>query len=348
MICDNVTLMETTRVKVTENELLRMDIIGRVDGREMTATQAAQALDLSVRQVRRLIRALREEGTKGLIHGNRGRPSPHRLPEETRSRVVEMLRTEYRDYNTSHARDELEAEQGLCLSYTSVRRLRLEAGLRSPKHHRVSRHRRRRERAEREGLLLQTDGSDHDWLEGRGPRMCLIAYIDDATGQLVGACFREAEDTAGYMQTLRDICTHRGVPCGVYTDRHTIFQSPKQATLEQKLNGEKPLRPRGGWNGSLAPCRIAWSKSLDDSTPPPSPKPMPCWASTCPSSTDASAAPPPIPSLPTDPGRKAFLPSRSSPFATGGWWRRITPSLLAGCACQSSPPPTGVATPERR
>jgi transposase len=187
--------MDTQRVEVTPYELLRMDIISRVAHGQTTAVQAAGALDLSVRQIRRLVHSFREEGTKGLIHGNRGRPSPRRIPDAVRTQVMALLRGIYLDYNTSHARDELEDEHGIGLSYASVRRLRREAGLHSPKSHRVATHRHRRERAAREGLLLQADGSDHDWLEGRGPRMCLIAFIDDATGRIAGGCFRQAEDT---------------------------------------------------------------------------------------------------------------------------------------------------------
>jgi len=91
-----------------------------------------------------------------------------------------------------------------------------------------------------EGMLLQTDGSDHDWLEGRGPGLTLIAYIDDATGQVPGAVFREQEDAAGYMLALRDIGQTHGLPLAVYADRHSIFQSPKQPTLEQQLAGQQP------------------------------------------------------------------------------------------------------------
>jgi hypothetical protein len=90
------------------------------------------------------------------------------------------------------------------------------------------------------GMMLQADGSDHDWLEGRGPRLTLIAYIDDATNQVPGAVFREQEDAAGYMLALRDICQKQGLPLSVYADRHTIFRSPKQATLEQQLAGQEP------------------------------------------------------------------------------------------------------------
>jgi hypothetical protein len=91
-----------------------------------------------------------------------------------------------------------------------------------------------------EGMLLQTDGSDHDWLEGRGPGLTLIAYIDDATGEVPGAVFRDEEDAAGYMLALRAISQTHGLPLEVYADRHSIFQSPKQPTLDEQLAGKQP------------------------------------------------------------------------------------------------------------
>jgi hypothetical protein len=89
-------------------------------------------------------------------------------------------------------------------------------------------------------MLLQTDGSRHDWLEGRGPWLTLIAYIDDATNAVSGATFRDEEDAAGYFLGLREICLSQGIPAAIYADQHTIFQSPTQATIEQVLVGKEP------------------------------------------------------------------------------------------------------------
>ena len=226
--------------KVTDKDWLRIDLIQQAASGQLTASQAAQGLGVSVRQVRRLIATLREEGSEGLLHGNRGKVSPARTPPETREEVIRLLQTEYADYSTAQARDDLEEFHQITLSYSTLSRLRQEAGLRSPRRHRTPTHRHRRERAEREGLLLQADGSPRDWLEGRGPRLTLIAYVDDASGQIAGAIFREQEDAVGYLQVLQAICTAWGVPQTLYTDRHTLFGPPPEATLSQKLRGEVP------------------------------------------------------------------------------------------------------------
>jgi hypothetical protein len=89
-------------------------------------------------------------------------------------------------------------------------------------------------------MLLQLDGSDHDWLESRGPQLTLVAAIDDATSEVVGGLFREEEDTAGYFELMLGISQTHGVPQAVYADRHTIFQSPVKATLEQEIAGQLP------------------------------------------------------------------------------------------------------------
>lgn len=226
--------------RVTDKDLLRMDLIVRADKGDMTGPQVAKALGISVRQVRRLILALRVKGTGALIHGNRGKVSPARLPAATRESVLQLLRSDYADYNTAQARDDLEEYEGIRLSYSALYRLRRSAGLTTPRHHRVVSHRSRRQRAAQEGLLLQADGSEHAWLEQRGPHLALVAYIDDATGKIVGATFREQEDVVGYLTVLRDICATHGVPQTLYTDRHTLFGPPPQATLAQQLRRKQP------------------------------------------------------------------------------------------------------------
>jgi transposase len=227
--------------RVTQKDWLRIDLVQQAASGQRTAPQVAQALGLSVRQVRRLILAFRKKGAEGLIHGNRGKVSPARLAPETREEVLRLIRTEYADYNTAQLRDDLETYHGMHLSYSALYRLRREAGLASPRRHKAQAHRTRRQRAAQEGLLLQADGSPHAWLEDRGPRLTLIAYIDDATNRVVGATFREQEDVVGYLSVLQDICTTRGVPHYLYTDRHSLFGPPPEATIAQKLRNE-PLR----------------------------------------------------------------------------------------------------------
>ncbi len=97
-------------------------------------------------------------------------------------------------------------------------------------------------------MLLQTDGSRHDWLEGQAPYLTLIGYVDDATGELLGAVFREQEDAAGYFLGLRSICQRQGIPAAIYADRHTIFQAQPRPRSSRNwpTSNPKPVWQAGG------------------------------------------------------------------------------------------------------
>jgi len=224
-------------ITMTTAEQRRAWVLTKVMAGEVEASEAAELLGLSVRSVWRLKRRFAEEGPAGLVHGNRGRPSPHRIDDATRDQVRALARGRYDGANDSHLAELLAEREGIVVSRVSVRRILRAAGIASPRRRRAPRHRSRRDRMAQAGMLLQTDGSRHDWLEQRGPRLTLIAAIDDATGILTGATFREQEDAAGYLTVLRDTIRRHGVPLALYRDRHGIFETPKgQAlTLEEQL-----------------------------------------------------------------------------------------------------------------
>lgn len=228
--------------------LKRNQVLEQVVAGQLTNAEAGEALGLSVRQVKRLRKRYREQGEAGLVHGNHGRVSPQRLPEATQATIVALAQTTYADYNDSHLTEKLQAApHNLHVSRSSVRAVRRAAGLPSPRKRRAPRHRQRRERRASAGMLLQADGSRHDWLEGRGPELTLLAYIDDATNEVSGALFREAEDAAGYFLGLQHICQTQGLPLAIYADRHTIFQSPAAPTRAE----ENPTSQLGRLLGEL-------------------------------------------------------------------------------------------------
>lgn len=232
--------MEKEEVTLTVKEQKRLYVLNELESGRITNTRAAEMMGVSERHVYRLKKAYRVDGAQALAHGNRGRASPRRIPEETRRQVVNLVKEKYRDFNDHHLTELLHERHDIQLSRSSVRRLRQETGLISPRKRKAPKHRSRRERYPRRGMLLQIDGSDHNWLEGRGPGLTLIAAIDDATGEIPAALFREREDAAGYFLLLRKIVEGPGVPMALYADRHTIFRSPKKPTLQQELAGEVP------------------------------------------------------------------------------------------------------------
>jgi transposase len=228
--------------KVTLNvkEQKRLLVLNEILAGRMTGQEAADVLGLSLRHTRRLIAAYRQEGAAVLAHGNRGKRSPSRTLEAVEEEIVVLAKGLYHDYNNSHFAEELEERYGITVSSSTVRRIRQRHTLPSPRKRRVPRHRRRRERYPQVGMLLQVDGSQHDWLEGRGPWLTLHAAIDDATNEVPWAVFRETEDATGYALLVHHISQTHGLPLALYADRHTIFQNPKQATIEEQLAGLEP------------------------------------------------------------------------------------------------------------
>jgi transposase len=214
--------METT-ITMTSREQRRAWVLTRVLKHELTMTEAAETLGLSERQLWRLRVAFERDGPAGLVHGNRGRPSKRRLDASLRDQVVELRRTTYADVNDTHLAELLAEREDIAVSRPSLQRILRAAGLASPRRRRPPRHRSRRERMAAEGLLLQLDGSRHDWLEGRGPWLTLVGAIDDATGMVPAATFRDQEDAAAYLEILGSTIARYGLPGAVYRDRHSAF-----------------------------------------------------------------------------------------------------------------------------
>lgn len=228
------------KVTLTVKEQKRLHVLNELEAGRITNRKASELIGVTERHIYRLKAKYRIEGAKALEHGNRGRESPRRIPDAIRAQVVNLVREKYRGFNDHHLTELLRERHDILLSRSTVRRLRQEVGLASPRKRRAPKHRSRRERYPRRGMLLQIDGSDHDWLEGRGPGLTLIAAIDDATGEIPFALFRDEEDAAGYFLLLRRIVEAYGLPLALYADRHTIFRSPKKPTIEQELAGEAP------------------------------------------------------------------------------------------------------------
>ena len=225
---------------LSQKELQRVSVISSCVKGDMACARAAELLSLSVRQVRRLKKRLREQGEAALAHANRGQPSPRRLPERVRQTVLRLARTTYAGFNDHHLCEKLCEVEGLSLSRETLRRLLRQAGLGSPRKRRAPAHRQRRLRSAREGELIQLDGSPHDWLEGRGPRLTALGLQDDATGKILAAQFFPSESAAGYLALLRQLLRHRGVPLAFYGDHSGIFVRNDDAwSVAEQLAGKR-------------------------------------------------------------------------------------------------------------
>ena len=229
------------RVTLNKKEQRRLMVLNGVEVGKVTAREAAEVLGLSLRHVRRILAAYRKEGAAALAHGNRGKKPHNALDDGFKRRVLELAQSTYSGCNTQHFTELMAERDGIAISRSSVRLILLQAGIRSPRRRRPPKHRSRRERYPQRGMLLQTDGSDHDWLEGRGPRLTLVGAIDDADGGVPYALFRDEEDAQGYTILLRQIVAEHGIPQALYHDRHGIFERPSKepGTIEEQLEGKR-------------------------------------------------------------------------------------------------------------
>lgn len=225
---------------LTMRDEKRLKVIQRVFQSEVTVVQAALVLGISERQCYRIKARVNKSGAKGVVHGNRGRPSKRKIKEKTVRRIVELAQGKYQGFNDHHLTDKLEAEEKIELSREKVRGILRAHGIASPNHRRGIKHRSRRERRAAEGMMLQVDGSPHDWLEGRGPGLCLIGAIDDATGKVVGAFFQQAESSWGYFTLFASIFRQHGLPQSIYSDRHSVFWTDREPTVEEQLSNKRP------------------------------------------------------------------------------------------------------------
>jgi transposase len=213
--------------------LVQAALQGKISNRE-----GAEALGLSLRQFKRLRAKVRQQGSRGVVHGNRGRPSPHRLPEATRERVNELLTGPVKV--NDHHLAELVSEEGRPVSAASVRRERRRLKLAPKRQRRMPRHRRRRERAARRGALVLIDGSPFSWFTAADTRYSLHGAMDDATGEILALTFRPTEDLHGYAVLLHDMIQAHGVPLALYGDRSGILvRNDAHWTIEEQLVGRQ-------------------------------------------------------------------------------------------------------------
>jgi transposase len=209
--------------------------------REASRTLSLPPVHLSERQVQRLKRRYQPDSIEWVHHGNGGRVMPWAISAPQKQLILTLARGKYVGFNDSHLTEKLCAEEGLALSRESVRRILRAAKLASPQKRRPRQYRSRRAPRPRFGMMALTDASRHDWLEGRVPELTLIGFQDDATHKILAAHFQlEAENTVGYLFSLRTMILTHGIPLSLYRDRHAIFQrNDAHWTVAEQLVGKQ-------------------------------------------------------------------------------------------------------------
>lgn len=224
---------------LNRKEARRVYVMEQVLQGNLTIRQAAEMLQLSERQVKRLKKGMKQEGVAALAHKNRGRTPKHTISKDIKDMVCSLATSIYKGASANHMAELLAENHRIKISAKSVIRILRSAGI-IPEPKKQRRYRRARDRAPQEGLLVQIDASPCNWLEDRGPGLSLHGAIDDATGKVLGLYFRPEEDLRGYFEVLMQVVRQNGVPRCVYSDRHTIFVSPNKdkLTIEEELEGK--------------------------------------------------------------------------------------------------------------
>ncbi len=227
-------------IRMSLREVRRLKAVHEIRKGHITQKAAALMLYLSERQVRRLVRAVKKEGDLGVVHKSRGRRSNRKKPDKMRFKVLSLYCKRYKGFGPTLASEKLLERDGVQVSNETLRQWLLEAGFWVKKRKR-SCHRRWRERKACLGEMVQMDGSHHDWLEGRGPELVFMGYIDDATNMVYGM-FYDYEGTVPAMDSFKRYIKKHGLPMSLYLDRHSTYKSKKKLTVEEELAGlEEPM-----------------------------------------------------------------------------------------------------------
>lgn len=239
-------------MSMTAREVRQLYVVQQVLERRIRQRKAAELLQRSVRQIKRLVHRVRIEGPAGMGHRLRGRPSNRRHPEAVKRRVLRLWQTRYRGFGPTLTQEKLVERDQIHVGRETVRRWLVAGGLWTQT--RKGRpHRRWRERKACWGERVQVDGSHHAWLEGRGPALVLMGYIDDATNH-VFARFYDYEGTLPAMDSFTRYVQRYGLPQSVYVDRHTTYQGRGKPTLADELAGRE--RPQSQFERALAELEV--------------------------------------------------------------------------------------------
>lgn len=231
--------MEQT-LTMSNREIDKLKVINNVMTGKLTWDEAGAQLDLSGRQVGRLCGKVLRNGNAGIIHGLRGKPSNNKLEPGLLEEAMGIVKSKYSDFGPTFANEKLFKIHKLVLSTPTLNRAMTKEGLWKPRKS-GTKHRDWRPRRFCVGELVQLDGSDHDWFEGRGPRCVLLVFIDDATSRILYARFVTVEDTLNLMAATKSYLLLNGRPVAWYVDKDSIYKINRQASIEEELRDEQPI-----------------------------------------------------------------------------------------------------------
>jgi transposase len=230
---------EEDMIIMSQKESNRLYVIRQTIDKAITQDQAAEILGLTDRQIRRIAKSVRRDGSAGICHKSRGRRSHNRIADKIKDKATALCRDTYKEFGPTHASEKLLKIHKIKVSIETLRGWFQEEDI--PYKGRKKRpHRQWRPRKDYRGEMVQMDGSHHDWFEGRGPWCVLMGYVDDATGT-VYARFYEYEGTLPAMDGFKRYIRLYGLPQSVYLDRHSTYKVTARQTIDEELNDIQPM-----------------------------------------------------------------------------------------------------------
>lgn len=226
-------------VRMSQKELVRLHFVREVLDKKLKQVEAAERLNLSTRQLRRIERRVESEGEAGIAHKLRGQASARRINDKLRQKILGIYRKDYLDFGPTFACEKFFEINHIKLSDETLRNWLIAEGL-WQKRRKGRKHRLWRERRHHFGQMTQMDGSHHAWFEDRGPKCVLMGYIDDATGIKYGR-FYPYEGTIPAFESLKRYIKRHGIPFSIYLDRHSTYKGWAKLTIDQELRNEKSL-----------------------------------------------------------------------------------------------------------
>lgn len=225
----------TGLITMTTKELHRIEILSLVQDKRLTQVKASERLGISTRHFRRIFNDYLEDGPKALANKRRGKPSGRAMDKNLENKAIELIADKYSDFGPTLAAEKFSELHNINISIEKLRQLMIKNGLWETRKNKLVKSYQPRYRRERYGELIQVDGSDNDWFEGRAPRCTLLVYIDDATSKLMHLKFVTCESTFSYSEATKEYLLKHGRPTSFYSYKHSVFRPNNK---NEKLSGD--------------------------------------------------------------------------------------------------------------
>lgn len=226
-------------ISMSNKETERITIMDNLIEKRIKQKHAARQLGISVRQVQRMLKRYKREGTMGLVHLGRGKESNRMISREEKDRAINIIRQHYHDFGPTFALEKLKEHHAVLFGVDTLRKEMISAELWKARRRKVRNIHPYRERRACFGELVQADGSPHDWFEGRAPACTLLAFIDDATSRIMDGMFVNYEGTFTLFEATEHYLKLHGKPLAFYVDKHSTFKINRQASIEEDLRDKQ-------------------------------------------------------------------------------------------------------------